>query len=271
MPDAPVISIITVVLNEKQGLQRSIDSIAQQRCPRLEHLIIDGGSTDGTLDIIKANRKRIDFWMSEPDRGISDAFNKGVLTSKGDVIGILNAGDWYERDALRAVSEALAEHPDIDVICGAIRFWEKGDPQLLCHSNPQRLEKETSVYHPAVFVKKTSYLKYGTYDESYRYAMDYELLLRFKRQGAKFLSLDKTLANMTLDGISQKKWYPGLNEVRRARSMYFPRHDVLYYHTLAILKNLIARTLKKGGLRRVHQAYWQLRNQRVADRLRGAD
>jgi glycosyltransferase involved in cell wall biosynthesis len=269
MKDTPLISVITVVLNEKQKLQRSIDSIVQGGFSPLQFIIIDGGSSDGTLDVVKANGDVIDFWVSEPDRGISHAFNKGIAAARGELVGIVSAGDWHEPDALYTVVSALIAHPDIDVFCGAIRLWERGEAQLVCRSNPQVLERETSVYHPTVFIRKSAYQKFGLYDESYRLAMDYELLLRFKRQGAKFLALDETLANMTLDGVSSRHWYAGLKEVRRARRNYFPAHDVLYHHLRAVAMNLAARALKRVGLRSIYQAYWNSRNSRLAvDRQR---
>jgi glycosyltransferase involved in cell wall biosynthesis len=265
--DWVLISVVTAVRNGSDKIEKTIASVTGQDYKAVEYIVIDGGSTDGTLEKLKKHGKQIDFWSSEPDRGISDAFNKGIARAKGDLVGILNAGDWYERNALSTVAEAYRSHPDVDVFCGSIRFWDHNSPVLHCYSNSELLERETSVYHPTVFVKRTSYEKYGVYDESYRYAMDYELLLRFKRKGARFLSIDKTIANMPLDGISSKHWYRALKEVRKARSAYFPFYNVVYYHLLAVLKNLIARALKRGGLRSVYQAYWRARNRRIAHRL----
>jgi glycosyltransferase involved in cell wall biosynthesis len=258
-----MLSIITPSLNNGRFIERTISSVIGQSGVDFEYIIIDGGSTDGTLDVIRANEGKINYWISEPDRGISHAFNKGIGLANGDIIGILNAGDWYEADAVKNVVAAFSSHPDIDVVCGAIEFWEEGLAQLHCNSNPKALDKETSVYHPTMFVRKSSYVKYGVFDEAYRYAMDYELMLRFKREGAKFLVLEKTLANMSLDGISYQNWYEALKEVRNARSKYFPYYNVAYYHLLAILKNLTARTLKIAGLRPLYQVYWQSKNQRI--------
>jgi len=269
-----MITIITSSLNGGRFIEKTISSVLGQSGVELEYIIIDGGSTDGTLDVIRANEEKIDYWISEPDNGISDAFNKGIRLTNGDIIGILNVGDWYEADTLKNVVEAFSSHPDVDVVCGAIEFWEKGSVQLHCNSNPEALDKETSVYHPTVFIRKSSYMKYGVFNERYRYAMDYELLLRFKRQGAKFLTLEKTLANMSLVGISYQNWYEALKEVRNVRSKYFPFYNVTYYHLLAILKNLIARTLKIVGLRHIYQAYWQSKNKRIrsgAERIRRTD
>jgi len=262
--DAPLISIVTAVHNGSDKIEKTMASVSGQDYERVQYIVIDAGSTDGTLDVIRAHEKEIGYWISEPDRGISNAFNKGIARARGDLIGILNAGDWYEPNALSTIAEVYQSHPDVDVFCGSIRFWDHNSPVLHCYSNPELLERQTSVYHPTVFIKRAAYEKYGVYDQSYRYAMDYELLLRFKRRGAKFFTLEQVLANMTLDGISSENWYSGLQEVWKARSMYFPRYNVLYYHTLAVLKNLIARALKKGGLQSVYQAYWRARNRRVA-------
>ncbi|MGD0036932.1 MAG: glycosyltransferase family 2 protein [Bacteroidota bacterium] len=261
------VSVVTIVLNAKHGFQKTLNSVLQNDFQCFQYVVIDGGSTDGTLDVIRENEGKINYWISEPDNGISHAFNKGIKQANGDIIGILNVGDWYEADTLKNVVDAFSSHPNVDVVCGALEFWEEGLARLHCDSNPEALDKETSVYHPTVFVRKSSYMKYGFFDEGYRYAMDYELLLRFKKQGAKFLTIEKTLANMSLDGISYHNWYKALKEVRIARSKYFPYYDVAYYHLLAILKNLIARALKKSGLRRLYQAYWQSKNQRIRNEM----
>ena len=257
------VSIATVVLNARDGLLKTLDSVRQNRCEGLEYIVVDGGSTDGTLDVIHANEQDIDRWISEGDRGVSHAFNKALGMTTGDIIGILNAGDWYNPDTIACVLEAFDRHPDVDVVCGAVEFWEHGKALLHCRSNPEALDRETSVYHPTVFVRKKSYSTYGVFDETYRYAMDYELLLRLNRQGAKFMALESTLANMDLEGLSYTNWYKALKEVRNARSKYFPLYNTCYYHFLAIVKNITARALKIVGLRSVYQSYWQSKNQRI--------
>jgi hypothetical protein len=89
------------------------------------------------------------------------------------MIAIVNVGDWYEADTLKNVVGAFSSHPDVDVVCGAVEFWEEGAARFHCNSNPEALDKETSVYHPTVFIRKSSYVKYGVFDEGYHYAMDY--------------------------------------------------------------------------------------------------
>jgi len=261
-PENPSITVVTTVLNGRGRLERTIQSMAEQRCRAFEYIAVDGGSTDGTLEVLKANHAIMTSWSSEPDWGIADAFNKGIRLATSNVVGLLSAGDWYEPDTLAIIAKACKSQPDVDVFCGSIQFWESGSPSILCHSDPSRLEMETSVYHPTVFVKKSAYLKYGLYDENYRFAMDYELLLRFKRAGAKFFTIEKTLANMPLDGVSYKNWYAGLLEVRRARSLYFSPSNVTYHHLRAVAMNLVARFLKQIGMDAFYKSYRQLRNSR---------
>ncbi|MCX6135458.1 MAG: glycosyltransferase family 2 protein [Ignavibacteriales bacterium] len=262
---APSISIVTAVLNSVDRIGRSIECLASSKRDQVEYIVVDGGSTDGTLDVVREHGQQISVWLSEPDEGISHAFNKGIRMAKGEIVGLLNAGDWYESGALVAVEDAFDANPEIEILCGAIQFWEAGSRTIVGLPVPDRLEQETSVYHPAVFVRKTAYMKYGEYDETYHYAMDYELLLRFKHAGAKFLAVDKVLANMSLDGISYKNWYKGLREVRVVRSRYSSPINVAYRHWFAVIKNLIARELKCLGLVKIYQSYWLMRNRRMAN------
>lgn len=264
-----VLTVATVVFNAEKKIRTTVESALSDATAAVELIVVDGASSDGTIDVVRGYGKRIAKFLSEPDRGITHAFNKGIELAEGDLIGFLNAGDWYEPEALSIVADAHDGHPDIDVFCGAIRFWEGGRSTIVCHSDPTMLDNETSVYHPTVFIRKSAYEKFGMYDESYRYAMDYELLLRFKQRGAKFMALDNVLANMPLDGVSYKNWYAGLLEVRRARSTYFSSLNVEYHHLRAVTMNLGARFLKRSGMNAVYQSYWQLRTSR-GDSGRGA-
>jgi glycosyltransferase involved in cell wall biosynthesis len=268
--DALLISVVTVVLNGRDKIEKTIAGVSGQGFKNVQHIVIDGGSTDGTIEKLKKLRKHIDYCVSEPDRGISDAFNKGIAQAKGNLIGILNAGDWYEPNALQMVAEAHRAHPEAEVLCGGLRFWERGEPTIVAYSNPSLLEKETSVYHPAVFITRSTYEKHGLYDEGFHLAMDYELLFRFKRRGAHFLPVPAVLANMSLDGVSYRHWYVGLREVRAARSRYFSAANVATYHSVAVLKNLLAFALKKSGLGILYRAHWRFRNKRMAQRISGA-
>ena len=253
--EEPFISVVTAVLNGREKIARTIESVRMQGFEAVEYIAIDGGSTDGTVEILREIQGLTVAFVSEPDRGISHAFNKGIAMARGEFIGILNAGDQYEPGTFGAIASAAHAHPEADVICGSINLWEGGSKPLRCDAHPELLEFETSVYHPAVFVRKSAYERSGGYDESFLYAMDYELMLRLKREGREFISLPKVLANMSLDGISSRHWYEGLKEVRRARARYFSPFNTSLHHGRAILMNVLARALKAAGLTSLYRAY----------------
>ena len=121
LPNKPLITIITVVFNGDKYLQETIDSIKKQNYKNYEYIIIDGGSTDKTLQIIKNNSSMIDYWISEKDEGIYDAFNKGLNLAKGDYIGIINSDDTYEANTLEILAKYIALYPDIDFIFGSVK------------------------------------------------------------------------------------------------------------------------------------------------------
>ena len=121
--EQPVVSIITVTLNAAETLDRTIQSVINQTYKNLEYIVIDGGSKDRTPEIIAEYNHRIDQWISEPDHGISDAFNKGISCAKGEIVGILNASDWYELDAVSTVTQVFNQNPDINVVCGWLQYF----------------------------------------------------------------------------------------------------------------------------------------------------
>jgi glycosyltransferase involved in cell wall biosynthesis len=258
--DKPLVTVVTVVLNDKEHVAETIESVLSQSYEKIEYIVMDGGSTDGTMDILMQYKQRIQHLVSEPDRGISHAFNKGLTLSRGEVVGILNAGDWYEPHAVASIVDAYLRNRSVDVFCGGVRYWADEEPELLCYSNPDLIHRETSIYHPTVFITQRGYQRFGLFDESFRLAMDYELLLRFKMKGAAFVPVSRVLANMRYEGLSTTNWMKGLLEVKQARARYFPKANVAFHHTRAVFMNLVAKILKGIGLESVYNRYWQLRN-----------
>lgn len=108
---APLISIITVVYNGEKYLEQTIQSVINQTYKNIEYIVIDGGSTDGTLDIIKKYEEHISYWVSESDKGLYDAMNKGIGVAKGELIGMINSDDWYELEAVEIMAEAYKNNP----------------------------------------------------------------------------------------------------------------------------------------------------------------
>ena len=161
------ISIITVVHNAVSTLQETIDSVASQVGVEVEHIVVDGASTDGTLDIICDNADRLAYWISEPDRGIYEAMNKGIARARGEVVGLLNADDLYAGpDVLSKVANMLAD-PGVDACYGDLVYVDAGDTDRVVRywkSGEYRsgaFERGWMPAHPTFFVRRSIYQQLG--------------------------------------------------------------------------------------------------------------
>lgn len=212
----PKISIVTITYNSEKTLERTIKSIVEQDYDNLEYIIVDGGSTDHTIDIIKKYNNKIAKWVSEPDKGISDAFNKGIKMATGTVIGIINSDDGLLPGALNAVARAYQE--DIDVYRGNVLLWKEDSDTKVVEVPSMRFDFSgmNKISHQSTFVTKSAYSKFGCYNINCKYVMDYDLLLRFQKAGARFKYIDQTLAFYTLGGITFScNISERMNEVKR--------------------------------------------------------
>ncbi len=173
----PLISIITIVYNGEKHFQETIDSIKKQSYTNYEYIVIDGGSTDGTLELIKKNSSIIDYWVSENDNGLYDAFNKGLKLSKGDFIGIINADDTFEKNALEILVKYTNSNPEADFIFGSVRkHWG-----ILHGYKPKKIKYSWGFYSShstGFFIKNTSAKKVGLYNLKYKYHADYDYFYR---------------------------------------------------------------------------------------------
>lgn len=195
-------SIITVTYNSAKTVEQTIKSVLSQTFKNFEYIIVDGASRDGTLDIIKkyaAADPRIRF-ISEPDNGIYDAMNKGIKMAAGDVIGILNSDDYYEKDALKIIAEAIPESKEY-VIYGMIRMLENEREDTVLINSHNSLPKRM-LMHPACFVSRSVYEKY-LYDTSYKSAADYDLFLKlYQDQEIEFFPVYNIITNFRIGGMS---------------------------------------------------------------------
>jgi glycosyltransferase involved in cell wall biosynthesis len=249
--DYPLVSIITAVKNGEKYIKKTIESVISQTYKNIEYIIIDGFSTDKTLDIIKKYEDVIDYCVSEKDNGISEAFNKGIKLSNGELIGIINSDDWYEPNTVEKVVKVYKSDKNIGIIHGDLRFFKDNVPLFVIspHNNPQKIWTDMIYNHPTCFVKKDIYIKYGMYNEKYKYAMDYELLLRFYINGVKFYYINDILANMRYEGKSDKNAIKALKETREISINYgYPAYKAnfwfIYKSTKYILKKLIGKDRK---------------------------
>jgi glycosyltransferase involved in cell wall biosynthesis len=201
MSARPKISVVTISRNSAATIERTIRSVLDQAYPDLEYIVIDGGSTDGTADVIARHAGSLAHWVSEPDRGISHAFNKGIAAAHGELVGILNADDWYEPGALAAIA-AAHEGGGADVLYGDLALpgarVQRGDA-LFAQKIPYTMP---TLNHPTCFVRASAYRRFGVYRERYRVAMDYDLLRRFHALGATFRRVDAVIASMSAGGAS---------------------------------------------------------------------
>lgn len=234
------LSIITAVYNSKDTIEECLKSVAAQTHVDVEHIVIDGGSTDGSIDTIKSALRRQDFKLvSEPDKGIYDALNKGIKIAAGDVIGLLHSDDVYSNENVLAKVANVFEEKKSDSVYGDLlyvdkdnvnkifRYWKAGD-----FTNTS-LKIGWMPPHPAFFVKKEIYDIYGLYDTSFKIASDYDLILRFLgRHKISTAYLPEVFVKMRTGGKSNKNF---VNILRKSYEDYLALKKNGYSNVLPIL------------------------------------
>lgn len=205
----PLISVIVAVFNGDKTLQQCIDSFSRQTYPNKELIVIDGGSGDGTPRLLEANRERLSYWVSEPDNGIYNAWNKGLRQAKGEWICFLGADDRFRDDrVLERMAESLVRLPaGIRIAYGQIMLTDADGNDLRLIGEPwenirQRFRQVMSIPHPGLMHRRSLFEERGHFDESYRIAGDYELLLRELGTGDAHFIPDLVAVAMMQGGIS---------------------------------------------------------------------
>tara|TARA_B100000123_G_scaffold266086_1_gene237873 strand:+ start:424 stop:1164 length:741 start_codon:yes stop_codon:yes gene_type:complete len=213
------ISIITVTKNSEKFLVENINSLKNQSYKNFEHIIIDGKSTDKTLEIIKKHEDKIDYWVSESDNGLYDAMNKGIKVSTGDIIGILNSDDIYFSDTLKLVNRYFSEQENLDFLFGTV------EKHKLMHGYyPDRIKWTFGFYTThsvGFFIKKSSQMKVGFYDTRYKYSADYDLFYKMivkKKMIGVATKKDEIFGKFRQGGLSSKiKYLDFLKENNKIR------------------------------------------------------
>lgn len=197
------VTIITPCLNSVKTISQTIESVLHQTYDDIEYIIIDGCSTDGTCEVIERYIDRLAFYSSEPDEGIYYAMNKGLKHATGEIVGIINSDDWYEKDTVENVVEAFKKY-DCQMVHGRLGVLEGNKYSINEDRKLEDLYMGMTISHPTVFLKRSVYLEYGYFDEKYKSASDYELMLRLYSKGIKIEYIPSVLAYFRKGGYSQK-------------------------------------------------------------------
>lgn len=207
--DLPTVTVVTPSYNQAQFLEETILSVLSQDYPKIEYIIIDGGSTDGSVEIIRRYQDRLAFWASEVDRGQSHAINKGLQRASGGILAWLNSDDVYCPGAVRAAVDYFKSQPDVTLLYGRVELiysdgtvalpfpWEDFDVQacVVHHSNP--------IPQPAAFFRRDAVQRVGLLDERLHYSMDWDYWIRIALAGLKVSKIPHTLARMRLHSASK--------------------------------------------------------------------
>ena len=207
------VSIITAVYNNHAYIEQCILSVQSQTYPNIEHIIIDGNSNDGTLEIIRKYQKQGYQWISEPDNGIYDALNKGIGLASGDIIGLLHSDDQFANPFIIENVVARFTNTDCDATYGDLLYISRTDPPgtirywKSCPFNANLFRKGWMPAHPTLFMKKSIYDTFGLFNVKYRIASDYDLMLRTVGSGKlKCEYLPEIITHMRVGGASNKSF-----------------------------------------------------------------
>lgn len=203
------VSIITVSFNSAKTIADTIESVLSQDFPQIEYIVIDGGSSDGTVEIIQQYQDRITHWVSEKDHGMYDAMNKGIALATGDVIGILNSDDVYMNDHIVSELMELMKAKRAQVVFADLILVDQDHPQKVLryydsgHFHPNKFKYGWMPAHPTVFVMRELYEAVGQFSTTYQIAADYEMLIRILAiQRARYAYLPKPVVRMRSGGAS---------------------------------------------------------------------
>ena len=238
------ITIITVCYNSIATIRRTFDSVLAQTYDDVEYIVVDGASTDGTLDVIHeyepaiAEKGYVFRFVSEPDKGMYDAMNKGIGMARGELIGILNSDDWYEPEALTIVAQACDRVPGAESYRGAIRI-HNGGRIMIKHARDRRYRTSRDFNHPAMFVRKSCYDTIGNYGITNVHD-DYGWFLKAVKEGAEVLIIEEILTNYPTGGAGSVKSFR--NTLKRIGTKYKVYCDNGYsrlYYLECVMQELV--------------------------------
>lgn len=254
MESQPLVSIITVSYNSEKYIEDTIESVLKQTYPNIEYIVVDGQSIDSTLEIVKEYEPKFDGrmrWVSEKDEGIYDAMNKGIKMADGEIIGIINSDDWYEKHTVATIVGQFNTDPQLDLVHGEMALYDNREKLESIYGRKSdwfSFVDQSPFNHPTCFVKKGIYQKLGCFDTSFDTAADYDFMLKVhldKEIKTKFLP--KVLANFRMVGTTSEIMFPGRDIYRILR-----KHGFSPFIGIAGLCVRFVRVSMKYAIKKLH-------------------
>ncbi len=247
-----LLTVVTATYNSEKTIKDTIESVLSQNYPNIEYVIVDGSSDDSTIDIVKSyedrfKKKGISYkWISEKDKGIYDALNKGIEISSGKWISFLGSDDYYLEGALEVYGKEIAKRPDYDLIYSKVQIFQGSkDLKLVDREWSWKIfKRRMDIAHVGAFHNRDYFIIHGNFLTSYKIAGDYELLLRSNKH-LKAFQINTVTARMNYGGVSNQNIIKSLNETFRAKyetgktPLLLCIWDYLYSYTIIKLKKII--------------------------------
>ena len=252
MPNKPLFSIITVVYNEANLIEKTLQSVFNQKYDNYEFIVIDGNSTDGTSQIIENYKSRLSTYISEPDKGLYDAMNKGINHVKGEYVLFLNAGDLFYNSSIIGSIAEIAEKYNPDVIYGdTILIDESGTEKYLRRLRPPKRLNWTKLKYGMLICHQSFFIKSAIiehYDLNYKYVADYDWMIRMLKRSKKNINSQIIISKYLLGGFSEKRRLQSLKERFNVMKKHYGIMTALIVHLFFIFRYLysyILQILKK--------------------------
>lgn len=235
----PKISIITINYNNLDGLKRTVESVVTQTWQEFEYIVIDGGSTDGSAEYIKTQSANIDYWVSEPDKGIYNAMNKGILKATGEYLLFLNSGDHlFSDEVLYKNYQFISEY---DIVYFNVNMVKENTSWIVMHPDKLRFSDfySNGLNHQSVLIRKTLFDSVGLYDENLKIVSDWKFfILALFKHNCSYLNINKMLSTYYIDGMSYRLREEHLKERSQVLQEYFSAY-LLDYEEWIMNKKLL--------------------------------